>query len=355
MAELLPPKEIKTFSVAFREKSFDESSYARLVAERFGTDHAEEVLAPEVMIDILPHVARTLDEPLADASIIPTYLLSRFTRRHVTVALGGDGGDELFLGYPTFGAHRMAARYAKVPSFARKLVQAAVQRLPVNRDNFSFDFKAKRFVHGAQYEPVLRHQVWLGAFDPPQQTQLLSPEVLRATVELDVYDRVRALHARDGFRDDYDALTYEYAKLYLGAGVLTKVDRASMAVSLEVRAPLLDREVVELAAALPSHLKLRGATTKYLLKRAMRGRLPDEVIDRPKKGFGIPVGHWIVGPLRPLFEETLSEERIRKDGFFRADTVQRLLREHIDGSHDHRKLLWNLFMFQMWRANYPGS
>lgn len=352
MAELMPPASIKTFSVGFREKSFDESSYARLVATRFGTDHAEEILEPSVMLDILPEVARYLDEPFADASIIPTYLLSRFTRRHVTVALGGDGGDELFLGYPTFSAHRMAQRWAHVPAFARRLAGAVVDRLPVNRDNFSFDFKAKRFVHGAEYDAMLRHQVWLGAFDPPAQCKLLAPDVLSRTMDLDVYDRVRALHARGGFRDDYDALSYEYAKLYLAAGVMVKVDRASMAVSLEARAPLLDRQVVEFANALPTSMKLRGKTTKYLLKRAMRGRIPDEVIDRPKRGFGIPVAHWLHGPLRGLLQDVLSESALARDGFFRPEVVQRLIDEHARGRHDHRKLLWNLFMFQMWRNAY---
>ena len=352
MAELMPPASIKTFSVGFREKSFDESSYARLVATRFGTDHAEEILEPSVMLDILPEVARYLDEPFADASIIPTYLLARFTRRHVTVALGGDGGDELFLGYPTFSAHRMAQRWAHVPAFARKLVSAVVERLPVNRDNFSFDFKAKRFVHGAEYAPTLRHQVWLGAFDPPAQMKVLTQDVLSRTMDLDVYDRVQALHARGGFRDDYDALSYEYAKLYLAGGVMAKVDRASMAVSLEARAPLLDRQVVEFANALPTSMKLRGKTTKYLLKRAMRGRIPDEVIDRPKKGFGIPVAHWIHGPLRGLFEDVLSETALKRDGYFRPEAVRRLQDEHARGSHDHRKLLWSLFMFQMWRNAY---
>ena len=354
MAELMPAKSIKTFSVAFREKSFDESSYARAVAQRFGTDHREELLEPQGMLDIIPEVARYLDEPFADASVIPTYLLSRFTRQHVTVALGGDGGDELFLGYPTFTAHRLAARYASLPRFVRAAVRAMVNRLPANRDNFSFEFKARRFVIGADVDALVRHQVWLGSFDPSLQEGLLTPEVLAATRGLDVYDTARAVRAHGGFRDDYDALSYEYSKLYLGAGVLTKVDRASMAVSLEVRAPLLDRQVVEFVAALPTHFKLRGKVTKYLFKQAMRGRLPDDILFRPKKGFGIPIGHWIHGPLRPLFQEVLGESKLRQGGVFRPEVVTRLLGEHTSGKRDHRKLLWNLFMFQMWRANYPG-
>jgi asparagine synthase (glutamine-hydrolysing) len=354
MAELRPGPEIKTFSVAFREKSFDESSYARAVAARFGTDHREELLEPQAMLDILPTVCAYLDEPFADASVIPTYLLSRFTRQHVTVALGGDGGDELFFGYPTFFAHRFARKYRKLPGFARGAIRRAAGLLPVNRDNFSFDFKVKRFVHGAEYPEELRHEVWLGSFDPPQQEALLTPEVLEATRDLDVYDAVRALHGRDGFRDDLDALCYEYSKLYLGAGVLTKVDRASMAVSLEARAPLLDREVVDYVTSLPSSFKLRGKVTKYLFKRALRGRLPDEILDRPKKGFGIPLGHWIYGPLREVFREVLAPEKVRAAGLFRPEVVKRLLDEHLAGKKDHRKLLWNLFMFEQWRAHYPS-
>jgi len=355
MAELVPPEQIRTFSVAFREKSFDESSHARAVATRFGTDHREELLEPEAMLEILPAVAAYLDEPFADASVIPTYLLSRFTRRHVTVALGGDGGDEIFLGYPTFVAHRLARRYAKLPRPVRRVVGGLVNRLPVSRENFSFDFKARRFVHGVEHEPALWHEVWLGSFDPPLQAEVLAPDVLAATENLDVYDGVRAIRTADGFRDDFDALCYEYAKLYLGAGVLTKVDRASMAVSLEARAPLLDREVVEYACALPTSYKLRGRTTKYLLKRAMRGRLPDEILDRPKKGFGIPLAHWIHGPLRGLFREVLAPEKIRVEGIFRPEAVTRLLDEHLAGKRDHRKLLWNLFMFEKWRETYPAA
>jgi asparagine synthase (glutamine-hydrolysing) len=355
MAELVPPEQIRTFSVAFREKSFDESSHARAVATRFGTDHREELLEPEAMLEILPTVAAYLDEPFADASVIPTYLLSRFTRQHVTVALGGDGGDEIFLGYPTFVAHRFARRYARLPRPVRRVVGGIVNRLPVSRENFSFDFKAKRFVHGVEYEPALWHEVWLGSFDPPLQAEVLAPEVLAATKDLDVYDGVRAIRTADGFRDDFDALCYEYAKLYLGAGVLTKVDRASMAVSLEARAPLLDREVVEYVCALPTSYKLRGRTTKYLLKRAMRGRLPDEILDRPKKGFGIPLAHWIYGPLRELFREVLAPEKIRSEGIFRPEAVTRLLDEHLAGKRDHRKLLWNLFMFEKWRETYPAG
>jgi asparagine synthase (glutamine-hydrolysing) len=271
----------------------------------------------------------------------------------VTVALGGDGGDELFLGYPTFFAHRLAKAYLRLPRPLRALARRAVEHLPVSRDNFSFDFKARRFVHGAEYPAELRHEAWLGSFDPPLQEALLTPEVLAATRDVDVFDSVRALYAPGRFRDDWDALCYEYSKLYLGAGVLTKVDRASMAVSLEVRAPFLDREVVEYVCALPSHLKLRGRVTKYLLKRALRGRLPDEILDRPKKGFGVPLGHWIYGPLRGLFQEVLAPEKIRREGIFRPEFVGRLLGEHLSGRRDHRKLLWNLFMFEQWRARYP--
>jgi asparagine synthase (glutamine-hydrolysing) len=306
------------------------------------------------MLDILPEVCAYLDEPFADASVLPTYLLSRFTKRQVTVALGGDGGDELFLGYPTFFAHRLAKAYLCLPRPLRALARRAVDHLPVSRDNFSLDFKARRFVHGVEYPEELRHEAWLGSFDPPLQEQLLTPEVLEATRDVDVFDSVRALRGSGRFRDDWDALCYEYSKLYLAAGVLTKVDRASMAVSLEVRAPFLDREVVAYVSALPGRLKLRGRTTKYLLKRALRGRLPDEILDRPKKGFGVPLAHWIYGPLRGLFEEVLASDKIGREGIFRPQFVERILGEHLSGRRDHRKLLWNLFMFEQWRAHYPS-
>ena len=347
MADLMPPKSIKTFSIGFEDPSFDESAQARAVAQFFGTDHHEEILAPHTLVDILPEVARFLDEPFADASIVPTYLLSKFTRRHVTVALGGDGGDELLAGYPTFQADR-AARFYKVPrAIHDHVVMPLVGRLPVSTDNFSFDFKVKQFLRGAPYARGLRNQVWLGAFSPAEQQALLD-----GAAGLDPYDDLARAGREAPPGDAVEQLIYLYCRSYLPDDILVKADRASMATSLEVRAPLLDYTLVEWLGTVPSQFKLRGMTTKYLLKRAMQDRLPPGIAARAKKGFGIPVAKWFKGELRELACDTLSESRIRDQGLFQWPEVSRLLTDHFAGKRDNRKQLWTLFMFQLWHDQY---
>jgi asparagine synthase (glutamine-hydrolysing) len=348
-------ERVKTFSIAFAEKSFDESSYARQVAEHLGTQHYEQRFTERGMLDIVPEIPRLLDEPLGDASLIPTFLLSRFTREHVTVALGGDGGDELLAGYPTYVAHRMADVYNTLPPFVRnRLIEPAIRRLPVSTDNLSFDFKAKRFVQAVALPAGTRHTVWMGSYDTRQQSRLLQPEIMRACPDEQVFNEVRAY---DGLASPSpDALVEAMMQLdathYLAECVLFKVDRASMAASLETRAPLLDHTFVEFLTRLPLDLKLRGKlwkpTGKYILKQAMRARLPRQVIERPKKGFGMPVAKWIKGELRDLVRDTLAPERLHRHGLFNPPYIVRLLTEHERGLADHRKLIWTLLMFELW-------
>ncbi len=347
---------VKTFSIAFEEKSFDESSYARKVAAQLGTEHYEKRFTERDMLDIVPEIPRLLDEPLGDGSLIPTFLLSRFTREHVTVALGGDGGDELFAGYPTYGAHRMAKLYQMIPRFVRRgLIEPAVASLPVSTENLSFDFKAKRFVRGASHAAGTRHTIWMGSYDAQQQSQLLKPEIIAACPDEQVFDEVLAYDHPNGSHhngarkiDLIEQMMKLDATHYLSECVLFKVDRASMAASLETRAPFLDHTFVEYVLKLPVEMKLKGLTGKYILKKAMRGRLPDDVIDRPKKGFGMPVAKWVKGELRSLVRDTFAPDRMRQRGLFNVDYVQRLLDEHERGVADHRKLIWTLLMFEMW-------
>lgn len=340
---------VKTFSIAFEEKSFDESSYARKVAAQLGTEHYEKRFTEREMLDIVPEIPRLLDEPLGDGSLIPTFLLSKFTRERVTVALGGDGGDELFAGYPTYGAHRVARLYQRLPQFVRGgLIEPAVAALPVSTENLSFDFKAKRFVRGASHAAGTRHTIWMGSYDAEQQRELLRPEIIAACPDEEVFDEVLPYDRANG----NDNLTERMMKLdathYLSECVLFKVDRASMAASLETRAPFLDHTFVEFVLKLPVDMKLKGFTGKYILKKAMRGHLPDDVIDRPKKGFGMPVAKWVKGELRGFVRDTFAPERLNRRGLFNADYVQRLLDEHERGVADHRKLIWTLLMFEMW-------
>jgi asparagine synthase (glutamine-hydrolysing) len=347
MVESVPASAVKTFTIGFGERSFDESDHARRVAAHFGTDHHEQIFTPETLIDVLPAVVDVLDEPFADASILPTYVLSRFTRESVTVALGGDGSDELLAGYPTFSADRVARLYAMPRRLHERLVVPLVERLPVSTDNFSLDFKLKRFLRGAAAPADVRHALWLGAFAPDEQRLLL----------LDRYpgdpfaEQRRAFAAAPGV-DRIDRLIYFYATTYLQDDILVKVDRASMACGLEVRAPFLDLDLVEFLGRVPASLKLRRFDTKHLLKRAMARTLPSGIVERPKKGFGIPVAAWFKNELRDALLDELSPSRIRAQGIFNAAEVGRLVSEHLAGRRDHRKQLWTLFVFQLWHRRW---
>jgi asparagine synthase (glutamine-hydrolysing) len=344
---------LKTFSIGFEDPSFDESPHARRVARALGTDHHEEILSAGGARDLVQRLPDLLDEPLGDASLIPTFLLSRFTRRSVTVALSGDGGDELFAGYPTYQAHRLASVVEAIPGWIRRgLVRPAVERLPVSLSNLSLDFKLKRFFEGMDYGDVDRHAVWLGSFTPAEQGELFTPEALGRMEAPPSYATFHDILAAAPSVQGLERMLYLDLKGYLGEGVLTKTDRASMACSLEVRVPFLDRRVVELAARIPMRLKLRGLTTKYVLKRAVADVLPREILARPKKGFGIPIGHWFRGELRPLLREVCGADAIRRGGLFRPQAVARLLDEHESGRRDHRKKLYTLLAFQLWAWRY---
>jgi asparagine synthase (glutamine-hydrolysing) len=343
---------VKTFSISFAESSFDESSYARAVAKFLGTDHHEERLSANLAANLVSEIGSWMDEPFSDPSLVPTYLLSRFTRKHVTVALGGDGGDELFAGYPMYRGHRWAENYMRIPRVLRSaIVEPLVRALPVKTRNLSFDYKATRFVTGAKYDRVARHHIWFGSFTPPEQEMVLTADVLRVT-DGDVYREARAMVGECDSADIVEQMQSLDTRLYLAEDILTKVDRASMAVSLEVRAPFLDPAVAEFAASLPPHYKLRGRKTKYILKRAIERELPSFVTRRSKKGFGVPVAEWLKGKLRPLARDLLSPERVRRAGVFNAEFVSKLQDEHERGVANHRKLLWTLLMFELWHESF---
>jgi asparagine synthase (glutamine-hydrolysing) len=343
---------VKTFSISFAEASFDESAYARGVAKFLGTDHHEERLSANLAANLVSEIGSWMDEPFSDPSLVPTYLLSRFTRKHVTVALGGDGGDELFAGYPMYGGIRWAEIYKRVPLPVRNsLIEPLVRLLPVKTKNLSFDYKALRFVTGAKYDVVKRHHIWFGSFTPEEQEKLLSAEALRET-NGDIYRQAREMMTECGEVDLVKSMQNLDTRLYLAEDILTKVDRASMAVSLEVRAPFLDPRVAEFAASLPSNYKLRGHKTKYILKKAVDELLPSFVTRRGKKGFGVPVAEWLKFKLRPLARDLLSPERVRRAGVFNPDFVSRLQDEHERGIANHRKLLWTLLMFELWHESF---
>ena len=357
MSEIIDPKRIKTFSIGFEDASFDESAHARRVASYFGTDHHERTFTAQEMVALLPEIWDFLDEPFADASVLPTFMLSRFTRETVTVALGGDGGDELFAGYDPFLAHRLANSYAAaVPGWLTRAVFLPLASLiPVSSHNMSLDFRIKQFLRGVNAPLPERNQRWLGAFPPDEQNRLFTGAMTESLRGFDPFAAMnRSLEGR-AFRDWADETAFLYQRLYLGDDILTKVDRASMAVSLEVRTPFLDWRFSEFANALPSRYKLHGLTRKYILKKALEHKLPHDILLRKKKGFGIPLTTWLRCDLRPLLEKVFAKERMERGGLFSVPFVHSLMHEHFEGKRDNRKQLWVLLMFEQWRERFcPG-
>ena len=344
---------LETFAIGFEEKSFDESSHARMVARHIGSHHHERILRGSEMPELVPRLAAMLDEPLGDASILPTALLSAFARERVTVALGGDGGDELFAGYPMHSAQRVASYARLMPAALHAVARRAARAIPVAHSNFAPGFKAVTFLRGAQHAAPLNHAMWLSSFAPEEQKRLLTA---------DAYARARPAQwafasMQDAWQNSADAellarATHLDATTYLPNDILTKVDRASMRVALEVRAPFLAREVVELAFSVPDSFRMRGLTGKRMLRDAVRDLLPASILERPKKGFGIPVAAWLNGPLRDLVQDVLGPEAMRAGGIFEAAEVSRMVDAHAQRQVDYRKPLWTLLVFELWRREY---
>jgi asparagine synthase (glutamine-hydrolysing) len=355
LAQKEVPGKIKTFSIGFEDPSFDESKYASLASKYIGTEHHEQTMTPVDLLNIVPGLPDILDEPMADASILPTYLLSKFTRGHVTVALGGDGGDELFGGYPTYLAHKFAKSYERFFGFFHSVSNFLASLLPVSDNNISFDFKVKKFLSGIGYPDGVRNSVWLGSFSFPDLEKVISPEIRNLSDPHRLVEEISSYEKEIPASDLTTLLQYLDLKLYLQESILVKVDRASMACSLEVRAPFLDYELVEFVMGLPSHYKLKGLTSKYILKKAMKNYLPGEVIERKKKGFGVPIAKWVKGPLKELFGDLLSPDRIKREGFLNPESVTTLLQDHLLNRKDNRKQLWTLLVWELWVNRYHPS
>lgn len=340
---------MKTFSIGFNDPSYDERPYARLIAKRFETDHTELTITPDVA-GLVPNLVRSFDEPFADSSAIPTYYLCQLTRPHVKVALGGDGGDEAFAGYLTYQADKLAHLYDRLPSFlTRRLLPALVHRLPVSDGKVSFDFRARRFVDNALLEPGRRHYAWKAFFDDGLKRAVLSDDVLTVLDGcLDTYRVFQRYYEEVCHHDELNAFLYVDTKVYLADDILVKVDRMSMAHSLEVRVPLLDYRVVEFMFGLPSHLKMPGLSLKHLLRTTMRGVLPQQTLKKPKGGFNVPLPVWLKHELRPMLHEYLSPARIREQGIFKPETVSRLVSDHLAGRADYSRNLWALLVFNLW-------
>jgi len=337
---------IRTFTIDFEEQSFSEASVARQVAARYGTEHHELTVRPDAAT-LLPTLVRHFDEPYADDSAIPVYYLAELARRHVKVVLSGEGGDEMLAGYDTYRARRMASWYARLPqSIGAGLVPRVVRNLPVSHAKVSFDYKAKRFVAGAYLPPAAGHLSWKTVFDEQAKAALyaqdVDPRALRPTQRL--YDAL--YDEADG--GDIERLQYVDSKLYLPADILVKADRMSMAHSLEARVPFLDRRVVELARRMPTRMRLRGLTSKHVLRTVMRDRLPPAVTRGKKRGFSAPMPAWFAGPLREFTADMLSSDRLRRQGLFRPEVVARYIADHTTRRVDRSRPLLTLLVFSVW-------
>jgi asparagine synthase (glutamine-hydrolysing) len=344
--------EVKTFSIGFDDPSYNELAWSKKTAEHLGMPHITEVISPDVN-DLFHRLMPHLDEPIGDFSIFPTYLVSRLARRDVTVALSGDGGDELFGGYETYAAQGIARRFADAGSFmAHKRALGRLQSLvPPGEAKKGMVNKAKRFMEGLANPVEMAHARWRVFMDSALRDRLFTPEAagqMGAGIGAHVEELRRGAVA-DG-RDWLNQCLYVDLKSYLCDNILLKVDRMSMAVSLEARVPLLDKDLVELAFQVPGRLKLRGGRTKDILKRIAARYVPRECVYRSKQGFSVPIKHWLRSSLRPLMEEQLAPARLASQGLFRPAAVGRLVDEHLRCRANHSHLLWTLIVFQAWHG-----
>jgi len=355
--------KVKTFSIGFREKAYDELSYARIIANRFGTNHHEYIVEPDA-VGILPKLIWHYNEPFADSSAIPTYYVAKETRQDVTVALNGDGGDENFAGYPRYRAVKLAEHYEKLPLWVRKnIIGSIINMLPHSSEQKAFGNRARRFLESISYPQRERYIRWLCAFDDEKKDELYTPFLKQAVREVNSFDHMlnyfkagvmNQIPASEGgtSRDFLDSTLFVDIMAYLPDDLLVKVDIAAMASSLEVRSPFLDHKFMEFAASIPSGFKLKGFNSKYVLKKAFSDVLPRKILHRGKMGFGVPVGKWFKNELKDYIHEVLlSEESIRR-GYFRKDYLRLMMDEHCSGQYDHGNRLWALLNLELWHRMF---
>ena len=342
-----------TFSVGFGDASYSELQHARAVAEHCGTQHHEEILTPD-FLSLLPDVVAQLDQPIADFSVFPTLLVCRMARSHVTVALGGDGADELFAGYDAYEADHYAARTVDwLPRRLREQIERLARLLPLGAGKRGMANQVRRFLEGACLPAEWRHMRWMVSLGDAARGGLYQDSFREAiageAVELirDAFHPVGPDSLADQMRCDL--------KLYLTDNILTKIDSMSMATSLEARVPYLDNEVVDLALSIPSRLKLRGGVRKWILKRAFAAKLPPAILRRGKEGFSMPMKNWLNGRWNSLMHELLCRENLLHDGLFVPAFVETLMREHEARTRNHSHLLWALMVFQLWRDRFAGG
>ncbi len=336
--------KVKTFSIGFSDSSFDELHYARIAARHFGAEHHEFIVTPDVC-RLVDEIVWHHDEPFADVSSIPTYVVSKFAREHVTVALSGDGGDEVFGGYERYVVDQRRRPYGRIPAFLRHALLRISQSLPQGA-------YGKRFLRNISLEPAARYIDNVSYFDRDAQFNLFNDDALRELAGYDPAERFERTFETPATRSGLDRLLYLDSKTYLPGDILVKVDRMSMANSLETRSPLLDHRLIEFAQTIPASFKLRGLETKYIFKRAAAGLIPDEIINRPKKGFDVPIRRWLDHELREMLDDTLNDRRTRERGDLDHRAVLAILDEHRRGVRDRARHLWSLLVLELWRRAF---
>jgi len=354
MAQVMK-EPVKTFSIGFEDSTYNELHYARIIAEKFKTDHHEFIIKPNA-VELSDTLLKYLDEPFGDFSIFPTYLVSKMARQYVTVVLSGDGGDELFAGYDTYIADKIARKYyQQLPALLRHgLIPKLMNLIPPSSKKKGLINRAKRFVEGMSLPEQLEHVRWMIFLQQAEKEQLYTTDIQTGLVAVDPYRFIKNYFANVS-RNGADAINrqmYVDVKTYLVDDILVKVDRMSMATSLEARAPFLDYRFVELAASIPGELKMQGKTTKLILKQAMEDLLPPEILYRGKEGFSIPIKNWLKKELKPLMMDTLAPDKLKREGFFNPDYVQTLIKQHLNGTENHSHRLWALIIFGRWYDLY---
>lgn len=340
---------VPVFSLGNRDAAFDEAGFARETAAHYGAEFNELIVDEADLDDGLRRIAEGFDEPLGDASIIPTHLLALFARRKVKVVLSGEGSDELFAGYPTYLADRIAEAYRRCPGPLRRgLVDGLRRVLPVRMGNNGLDYLLGRFAQGAERPRVERHHCWFGSLSPERQQRLFSPALAAALDGDDPFAAARGRLSGRRLPDGLSQLLYMDFTLYLQDDLLTKVDRATMLASLEARAPFLDHELAEYVAGLPSRFKVRGRSTKWILRRSQRHRLPPAVLSRRKRGFTIPVSRWFLAGLAERLKRRFAPDRVAARGLFDPGAVAALLDEHLARRADHKKALFTMLVLDLW-------
>jgi len=345
---------VKTFSIGFPIAEYNETSHARKVADFLGTEHHEFEVTPSA-VTILPKLVWHFDEPFADSSAIPTWYLSQMTREHVTVALSGDGGDELFAGYPRYKAMQMAARLDQAGALRTVLASKAWQYLPSSARQKSRVRQWKRFSETLRMSPLRRYLDWVSIFNERRRGALYTDDFIAQLPGSDPIEFIQHPWRKVAGRDPVTAISLVDLQTYLVCDLMTKVDIASMAHSLECRQPFLDYRVVEFAASLPLSYKLHFGRGKRLLRRAFGPLIPSSIWNRRKMGFGVPLDHWFRGELKEMAHDVLLGPSVQDTGYFRGDEIARLVNEHMTGKFDHAYRLWALLVFEIWRRRWRES